>query len=104
MLLNKNITLAIDEDLLAKVRIIAAEERTSVNAIVRDALVRKVAASTTEQRRKAAARCLVELSRKTDVQMPEGWKFDREAIYAERLSGHEYNHIRSDEERSGEDG
>lgn len=34
----KNITLAIDEDLLDKVRVIAAMEKTTVNAMVRDFL------------------------------------------------------------------
>ncbi|OUX98069.1 hypothetical protein [Ponticaulis sp.] len=34
----KNITLAIDEDLLDKVRVIAALEKTTVNALVRDFL------------------------------------------------------------------
>lgn len=34
----KNITLAIEEDLLDKVRVIAAMEKTTVNAMVRDFL------------------------------------------------------------------
>ncbi len=34
----KNITLAIEEDLLDKVRVIAALEKTTVNAMVRDFL------------------------------------------------------------------
>lgn len=37
-LATKNITLAIDEDLLDKVRVIAALEKTTVNALVRDFL------------------------------------------------------------------
>ena len=36
----KNITLAIDEDLLDKIRVIAALEKTTVNAMVRDFLTR----------------------------------------------------------------
>jgi len=35
----KNLTLAIDEDLLDKVRVIAALEKTTVNAMVRDFLI-----------------------------------------------------------------
>lgn len=38
ILATKNITLAIDEDLLDKVRVIAALEKTTVNALVRDFL------------------------------------------------------------------
>ena len=34
----KNITLAIDEDVLDKVRIVAAEKKTTVNALVREFL------------------------------------------------------------------
>ena len=36
--MTKNITLAIDEDLLDRVRVIAALEKTTVNAMVRDYL------------------------------------------------------------------
>ena len=39
---NKNITLAIDEDLLDKVRVLAALKRSSVNEMVREYLVRLV--------------------------------------------------------------
>ena len=38
----KNITLAIDEDLLDKVRVLAAMRRTSVNAMIREFLERIV--------------------------------------------------------------
>ena len=40
--MTKNITLAIDEDLLDKVRVLAAMRRTSVNAMVREFLAREV--------------------------------------------------------------
>lgn len=40
--MTKNITLAIDENLLAKVRVLAAMKRTSVNEMVRDYLQRLV--------------------------------------------------------------
>ncbi len=36
--MNKNLTLSIDEDLLNKIRVIAAIEKTTVNAMVRDFL------------------------------------------------------------------
>jgi hypothetical protein len=41
--MTKNITLAIDEAILKEARILAAEERTTVNAMVRDYLNRVVA-------------------------------------------------------------
>lgn len=40
--MTKNITLAIDEDLLDKARVLAAMRRTSVNAMVREFLDREV--------------------------------------------------------------
>lgn len=40
--MTRNITLAIDEDLLDKVRVLAALKRTSVNEMVRDFLKRVV--------------------------------------------------------------
>ena len=33
--MTKNITLAVDEDLLARFRVLAAEERSSVSALIR---------------------------------------------------------------------
>ena len=44
--MTKNITLAIDEDLLDKVRVLAALKRTSVNEMVRNFLRREVEAET----------------------------------------------------------
>ena len=38
--MTKNITLAVDEDVLQKVRRYAAEHNTSINSLVRQALVR----------------------------------------------------------------
>ncbi len=40
--MTKNLTLAIDEDLLQKVRVLAALKRTSVNELVREYLQRLV--------------------------------------------------------------
>ncbi len=47
----KNITLAIDEDLLDKVRVLAAMKRTSVNEMVRLFLEREVSRETTQASR-----------------------------------------------------
>jgi hypothetical protein len=40
MIMAKNITLAVDEDVLNRVRVIAAERKTTVNGLVRDYLER----------------------------------------------------------------
>ena len=53
-----NLTLAIDDDLLHRARVRAAEQSTSVNAVVRDLLVAYSAADRVE----AARRRLVALS------------------------------------------
>ena len=53
-----NLTLAIDDDLLHRARVRAAEQGTSVNAVVRDLLVAYSAADRVE----AARRRLVPLS------------------------------------------
>lgn len=47
----KNITLAIDEDLLDKVRVLAAMKRTSVNEMVRQFLEREVQRETEQASR-----------------------------------------------------
>ncbi|MEM9739026.1 MAG: DUF6364 family protein [Pseudomonadota bacterium] len=93
----RNITLAIDEDLLEQAKRVALEEKTSVNAIVRDLLVQKVANSTTAHRRREAARLLVDLSKNSKTVMPKGWKFDREALYGERLSRHQHSDLRGND-------
>lgn len=49
--MTKNITLAIDQDLLDKVRVLAAIRRTSVNEMVRQFLEREVQRETTQASR-----------------------------------------------------
>lgn len=90
----KNITLAIDDDVLDRVRVIAAEERTTVNALVRDFLVRKVAQSTSTERRAEARQRMRELSEESSGAIPADWKFDREGTYAGRISRHERADLR----------
>ena len=73
----KNITLAIDEDVLAKVRLIAAEKNTTVNAIVRDHLT---GLATQEDRSKAAIAELLRLSDESDAEVGSiTWK--RQDLY-----------------------
>jgi hypothetical protein len=77
----KNITLAIDEDVLREVRKIAAERDTTVNGLVREYL-RKLAG---ERDRSARARAeLVRLSEESEGRLGSNGKWTREEIYAER--------------------
>jgi hypothetical protein len=64
----KNLTLAIDEDLLDKVRVIAALEKTTVNAMVRDFLIE----TATRRNRTAKVReRLAQRSRSSDGEVGE---------------------------------
>jgi len=83
----KNITLAIDEDLLDKARVLAAMRRTSVNAMVREFLDREVRRETADARRAEAWLGLfkaVDAERsKPGGQTGEDAKFDRDAFHDE---------------------
>jgi hypothetical protein len=89
----KNITLAVDDDVLAAVRKFAADKNTTVNGLVRDYL-----ASISEQvRKEAAARArkeLVRLSEETTFGLGD-WKWNREELYDRPiLSGHQHSDLR----------
>ena len=60
----KNLTLAIDDDLLASYRLLAAENRTTVNALVRKHMEEATGAAA---RRKAALDRLHELSLRSEA-------------------------------------
>ncbi len=83
----KNITLAIDEDLLDKVRVLAAMRRTSVNAMIREFMAREVRKETEDVSRNAAwARFFIEsdTERGAQTHSEDGEKiFDRDAFYDE---------------------
>lgn len=83
----KNITLAIDEDLLQKARVLAAMKRSSVNEMVREYLAREVEAET---RQASRAQVWGDLFKEADNYVPgrklrkEGERlFDREEFYEE---------------------
>ncbi|MBI1339479.1 hypothetical protein GC169_04605 [bacterium] len=76
----KNLTLAIDEDLLDKARVIAAMKRTSVNELVRGYLERLVEQ---ERGKDEAAEALLKLSRESEARMGD-WRPSR----ADTYSGH----------------
>ena len=74
----KNITLSVDDDVLDKVRIVAAEKRTTVNAMVREYLTDL---ATRDERREKARRALLELMRDSKARMRPDFKFDREETH-----------------------
>jgi hypothetical protein len=92
----KNITLAVDEDVLDRVRVIAAERKTTVNALVREYL-EKVASE--QDRRAETRRRLRELMDKSEARLGPDYKWNREEIYEDRMFP---RHQRSDLRGDGE--
>lgn len=76
--MTKNITLAIDEDLLDRARVLAAMKRTSVNAMIRDYLERVVHA---EREAGAVTQELLKLSREGSWNMGD-WRPSRDETYS----------------------
>jgi hypothetical protein len=74
----KNITLAIDEEILDKVRIVAAHKRTTVNAMVRDFLAE---VARRDERQAEARKQLVHLMDASRGRMAADWTFDREETH-----------------------
>jgi len=74
----RNLTLAIDDDLLDKVRVLAAMKRTSVNEMVRGFLTRLVEQ---ESEHDEATEALLKLARESQGRMGD-WKFSREETYS----------------------
>lgn len=86
--MTKNLTLAIDEDLLDRARVLAAMKRTTVNAMVREYLIKAVASETSDAARmerwndqfKAADANAYRRARRLNGDKPI---FDREEYYEE---------------------
>jgi hypothetical protein len=74
----KNVTLAIDEDILDKVRIVAAEKKTTVNALVREFLADL---ANRDERLAEARKQLLQLMDTSKGRMAPDWKFDREETH-----------------------
>jgi len=74
----KNITLAIDDEVLDKVRIVAAEKKTTVNALVREFLVDL---ASRDERLAEARKQLLRLMDTSKGRMAPDWKFDREETH-----------------------
>ncbi|MCP3057142.1 DUF6364 family protein [Aurantimonas marianensis] len=82
----KNITLAVDEEVLRRVRAIAHDRGTSLNALVREHLEQLSQAKDDERRQyKEALAQLREMSARSGVSLGEGYKFTREDAYEGRL-------------------
>ena len=96
----KNVTLAIEEKVLREARRYAAENDTTLNALVREFLADLVAQ---RNRASAARRRLVELSEQSEGRMGS-WKWKREDAYEGRLlPGHQHPDLRGFGERGGGD-
>lgn len=90
--MTKNITLAVDEDLLARFRVLAAEERTSVNALIRQYMEERT--SLAEKRRQARAWMAAKAGENAKDDEPGsegGWRWNREDCY----SGPRFDRLRS---------
>jgi hypothetical protein len=85
----KNITLAVDDGVLDRARVIAAERKTTVNGLVRDFLEKLV---TEGDRIAQARRDLLELAAKSQVRLGPDYRFNREEIYEERLFPRHQHH------------
>ncbi|MGO8952009.1 MAG: hypothetical protein ACLPWS_22885 [Rhodomicrobium sp.] len=76
----KNITLAVEDDVLAAVRKLAAERETTVNGLVRDYL-KSLAKQASKDDAARARQELVKLSETTTGRLPDDWKWNREDLY-----------------------
>lgn len=90
----KNITLAVDADVLDKVRAYAAEHKTTVNAIVRQHL-EKIANE--NDRRAEARRHLLRLAETSPGDLGPDYVWNREELYDRPvLSGHQRPSLRGE--------
>ena len=74
----RNITLAVDEEVVARARAIAARKNTTVNEIVRKHLEQLVRS---EDRLEDALKELRAMSERTPARLGRKYKFDRDAAY-----------------------
>jgi hypothetical protein len=90
--MTKNITLAIDEAILDKVRVVAAQRKTTVNGLVREFLQ---TLATEDDRLAETRRRLRELMDSSEARLPAGYVWNREEVYEDRLfPRHEHPDLR----------
>jgi hypothetical protein len=88
----KNITLAVEERVLKRARAHAASRGTTLNALVREHLARLV---DEDKRIDEARRGLLELIDKSSGRLGPDYKWNREAVYADRmLPRHQHSGVR----------
>lgn len=80
--MTKNLTLAVNEELLASFRLVAAEKRTSVNGLIRDFMEEStgLAARRREARAWMAAKGKENMAN-DDLTGTGGWRWNREDCY-----------------------
>ncbi len=87
----KNVTLSVEEDVLAAVRKYAASRNTTVNGLVRDYLGKL---ATQEDRAAQARKELVELAKASTFDPGADWKWNREELYDRGVfSRHEHSPV-----------
>jgi hypothetical protein len=92
----KNVTLSVEEDVLAAVRKYAAAHKTTVNGLVREYLG-KLAAQ--EDRAARARKELLELAKASTFDPGADWKWNREELYDRGVfSRHEHSPVCSFQE------
>jgi len=92
----KNITLAIDDDVLDKVRAYAVERKTTVNAIVRSHL-EKIAGENDMQAE--ARRQLLRLAKESKGRLSPDYVWNREELYDRPvLRRHKHSRLRGEAE------
>jgi hypothetical protein len=74
----KNITLAVEDEVLDRVRIVAAEKKTTVNALVREFLADLAGR---DERLAEARKQLLRLMDTSKGRMAPDWEFDREETH-----------------------
>ena len=99
----KNITLAIDESLLARARALAEQRNTSLNALVRSLLSHEVEQEDRIAWAKAGMKQLIDHAKEIDGG-GEAYVWNRDEIYADRedrlLSRHQHPDLRGFGEES----
>ena len=88
----KNITLAIDEDVLRAARRYAAARDTTVNGLVREYLI---GIATADDRVAKARKGLLKLAESSPARLGPEWKWNREELYDRPvLPRHKRPHLR----------